>query len=106
MRMIAWLRALFVRQRAPIPPVLVRARAGGKTPREVVVDAVWYPSGARRAYRAKDAQGLCMLPWMADAERVSMRVRAPIPNGTQAEADLEVHADDARDGQAFDLTLH
>ncbi len=79
---------------------MVRARTQANLPREVSIEAVWYPSGLRRAYRAKDAQGLCMLPWVKSAERVSLRVRAE-----GAEASLEVELEDARAGRAFELAL-
>ncbi len=101
--MLAWLRSLFTKPRAPIPPVLVRARKGGRSAREVHVDAIWHPSGTRRAYRAKDAQGLCMLPWVERAERVSMRVRA---DGADHVTEIEIDADEARTGQAIDLVLN
>ncbi len=97
--MLGFLRALF-RDRTPVPPVVVRARTGAVPPSEVVVDAVWYPSGLRREYRAKHAQGLCMLPWMADSERVAMTVRASGVCGA-----LEVKVGAAREGRAFDLPL-
>lgn len=97
--MLAFLRDLF-RDRSPVPPVVVRARTGGAPPSEVTVDAVWYPSGLRRAYRAKDAQGLCMLPWIPDSDRVSMTVRAAGVAGA-----LEVQVTAAREGRAFDLAL-
>jgi len=101
-RMLAWLRSLFLKPPAPIPPVLVRARTGGRTAREVEVEAVWHPSGKRRAYRAKDAQGLCMLPWVHRAERVSMRVRA---DGAERFAEIEVDAEEAHTGQVIDLVV-
>ncbi|CAN5285699.1 hypothetical protein BH09MYX1_BH09MYX1_33610 [soil metagenome] len=83
-----------------VPPVMVRARTTTQTPREVSIDAVWHPSGQKRAYRAKDAQGLCMLPWMKSAKRVSLHVRAG-----GAEANLDVDLEDARAGRTFDLAL-
>lgn len=79
---------------------MVRARTHLETPREVAVEALWHPSGHRRAYRSKDAQGLCMLPWMRSAERVSLRVRA-----AGAVAEIDVDLDDARTGRAIDLAL-
>jgi hypothetical protein len=97
--MLEFLRQLF-RSRAPVPPVVVRARKGAELPALVEVDAVWHPSGLRRAYRARYAQGLCILPWIADSERVSLTVRA-----AGAGAALEVPVDSAREGRAFDLAL-
>jgi hypothetical protein len=97
--MLGFLRSLF-RSRAPVPPVVVRARTGSVPPTEVTVDAVWYPSGLRKAYRAKHAQGLCMLPWIPDSDRVAITVRA-----SGATAALEVQVNAAREGRAFDLAL-
>jgi len=99
MNVLGFFRSLF-RSNAPVPPVMVRARTGSAPPTEVVVDAVWYPSGIRRAYRAKHAQGLCMLPWIPDSERVSMTVRAEGATGA-----LEVEVNAAREGRAFELAL-
>jgi hypothetical protein len=98
--MLEWLRGLFGDD-GRAPPLVVRARTSALAPREVSIDAVWYPSGLRRAYRAKDAQGLCVLPWVKSARRVSLRVRAE-----GAEAELDVAIEDARAGRAFDLALH
>lgn len=97
--MFDWFRGLF-RRESPVPPLMVRARAHAAAPREVAIEALWLPSGQRRAYRSKDAQGLCMLPWMKSAERVSLRVRA-----AGAVADLDVDLDEARSGKAIDLAL-
>jgi len=97
--MLEWLRGLF-RDDGRAPPLVVRAHTSALAPRDVSVDAVWHPSGLRRAYRAKDAQGLCVLPWVKSARRVSLRVRAE-----GAEAELDVRIEDARAGRAFDLAL-
>jgi hypothetical protein len=101
--MLAWLRALFARTPQRIPPVLVRARSGGVSAQHVEVEAVWRPSGMRRAYRAKNTQGLCMVPWVANAESVHIRVRAD-----GGERELEFSAEDVleRDGQVFELALN
>lgn len=98
--MLQWLRGLFGDD-GYVPAVLVRARTTAQAPREVSVEAVWHPSGLRRVYRAKDAQGLCMLPWVKNAKRVSLRVSAE-----GAEAQLDVGVEDARAGRAIDLALH
>lgn len=97
--MLDFLRGLF-RDRSPVPPVVVRARTGAVPPSEVEVDAVWYPSGFRRVYSAKFAQGLCMLPWIGGSDRVAMTVRASGVTGA-----LEVNVGAAREGRAFDLAL-
>ena len=97
--MLAWFRGIFGAD-AYVPPLVVRAHTSAQAPREVSVDAVWYPSGLKRTYRAKDAQGLCMLPWMKLAKSVSLCVRAD-----GAEAALDVRVDEARAGRAFDLAL-
>jgi hypothetical protein len=97
--MLEWLRGFFG-DRGPVPALVLRAHTSARAPRDVSVDAVWYPSGVRRAYRAKDAQGLCVLPWVKSARRVSLRVRAE-----GAEAELDVRLDEARAGRAFDLAL-
>lgn len=97
--MLGWFRGLF-RDEGRVPPLMVRARMATSSPNVVSVEAIWYPSGVRRAYRAKDAQGLCMLPWMKSADRVSLRVHAE-----GAVAALEVGIDDARAGRAIDLAL-
>lgn len=99
MCMLDWFRGLF-RRESPVPPLMVRARAHAEAPREVAIEALWHPSGHRRAYRSKDAQGLCMLPWMKSAQRVSLRVRAE-----NAVAEIDVDLDDARSGRAIDLAL-
>ncbi len=101
--MLELLRRLVGRAETRVPPLMVRTHTGRGTARlegEVSVDALWLPSGTRRTYRAKDAQGLCMLPWMKQAERVSLRVRAD-----GAETAIEVHVDDARTGRTIDLAL-
>jgi hypothetical protein len=97
--MLGWIRGFFRRDER-IPPLMVRALTRTQTPEVVSVQAVWFPSGMRRAYRARSAQGLCMLPWVARAERVELRVQA---NGI--EKAIEVGIDDARTGRAIELAL-
>lgn len=98
--MMAWLRGIFGAG-SPIPALVLRAHTSAQPPREVTIDAVWYPSGVHRAYRAKDSQGLCVLPWVKSSKRVSLHVRAD-----GAEAELDVRLEDARGGRAIELSLH
>lgn len=97
--MLGFLRGLFG-DKTRIPPLMVRALGGAGAPREVSIEAVWFPSGLKRAYRAKDAQGLCMLPWVSRAQQVSLRVRAE-----GAEAVVVVDREDAKTGRAIELEL-
>jgi hypothetical protein len=97
--MLRFFRELF-RDPKPTPPLIVRARGRGSIPTEVAVEAVWHPSGVKRAYRARHAQGMCLLPWMEDADRVSLHVRAD-----GAEATIDVNRQDISDGRAVDLAM-
>lgn len=94
-----YLRAFF-RRRAPVPPVLVRARIGTVPVDDVVVNATWSPFALRRTYRAKNSQGLCAIPWITGAEHVELTVCG---QGHQAKVGVSVDA--AREGRVFEVAL-
>lgn len=86
--------------REPARPILLRVVGMAGPPAMVEVETTWLPAGRVVRRSLVTAQGLCLLPWAADASRVRLSVRA---DGEEGRVDLG--ADDTADGLVHELRL-
>ena len=96
---VRWLKSLFGRS-SPTPPILLRvAEPDGDAPPLLDVETRWMPSGRTLARSVRTADGLCVLHWLADDDRVEITVRS-----TMGMAVLDHHRSESH-GQATRVQL-
>lgn len=87
---------------APPSPVLLRVQAPCGSPAAAVdVRARWLPSGRTTQRSHRTADGLCVVSWMGDEERVELTLRCELGGA----AALELHRDRPDGGRVRDVAL-
>ena len=98
---VRWFKKLWTSETAPPSPVLLRvSEPGGGLPGSVTVAATWRPSGRVVERSHRTAEGLCVIPWLADEREVELEVRTS--DGRSA---LSVRRDRPDGGRVHDLRL-
>ncbi|MEQ8891494.1 MAG: hypothetical protein RLO52_25515 [Sandaracinaceae bacterium] len=73
---------------------------GGSPASAVDVRARWLPSGRTTERSHRTADGLCVVSWMGDEERVELTLRSEVGG-----AALELHRDRPDGGRVRDVAL-
>lgn len=73
--LVRFLKSLWGRAR-PTPPILLRVTdPSGAPPPVLDVETRWRPSGQRGERSVRTADGLALVPWLAEQEEVELVVR-------------------------------
>lgn len=99
MQIIGWLRRRT--EKIPHMPAVFRLRhPEGLRIQAVDVDGTFHPNGRRVRGRRQAADGLCMISWPVDAQRLDVTFRVQ-----GAEASVEMRVDRAQPALAVEVAL-